>query len=428
MRSEIFFYPAWIEGVEDGSVPTERLSNVDIDYTNSLNSEFKVQITDDYEISKTLKSWLDEAYNPRYKVIKLKNGKKSTALNKQVYIAILNEEPPVADFIDESDAEAAIYGAVFLQATRLLGNDVLEGLTSPMGDVMNHEGIVIRDEKLFGPNPVKITGQFLLGGMASAFQIQAKLEEEEEIDLEVVDDPTHTLAIVPGAFKPPHMGHLNMVKQYADMADDVLVLISSPTKKGRTLPNGREITAEDSLKIWELLTGGMPNVSVEISSKASPMTAAYEYVGVDGPLQPGTAVILGASTKGDDWKRWNGAEKYVKEGVHLMPPAWSAVMPTHKADGTPFSATDMRALLGAADKDPDAIEALEEYVGEENVFDVLSILGIGMGIKEMSAMGGGAVSGFSAPSKKKKIVTRENMDLSIVDEVFGLFIERGIIK
>ena len=49
-----------------------------------------------------------------------------------------------------------------------------------MGDVMNHEGVVFRDEKLFGPNPVKITGELILGGMGSAFQTAAALDENEE--------------------------------------------------------------------------------------------------------------------------------------------------------------------------------------------------------------------------------------------------------
>ena len=35
----------------------------------------------------------------------------------------------------DADAEAAIYGAIMMHATRMLGNDVLRGLTSPMGDV-----------------------------------------------------------------------------------------------------------------------------------------------------------------------------------------------------------------------------------------------------------------------------------------------------
>ena len=60
----------------------------------------------------------------------------------------------------------------------------------------------------------------------------------EELMLELEDedgDPVggRTIAIVPGAFKPPHLGHLSMVKQYASEADEVVVLISSPLKASR---------------------------------------------------------------------------------------------------------------------------------------------------------------------------------------------------
>ena len=156
------------------------------------------------------------------------------------------------------------------------------------------------------------------------------LQEDDLVELEVVEDEDEdpvvdsefpkTIAVVPGAFKPPHMGHLDMVRKYSAMADEVIVLISRPTRSGRKLPNGREITAEDSLKIWETLVGGLPNVEVAISDHASPINAAYEFVGDDGPLLPNTTVVLGASQKGGDWQRWAGAEKYIKKGCKPLAP------------------------------------------------------------------------------------------------------------
>jgi hypothetical protein len=447
-----------------GSVPTERLGEVDIDYGAVLSEPFTVKISEDREITKSLGQWLEEVQNPRYKTVKLKNGKKTHPLHKELYKTILNGSVPIVDLIEDTDAEAAIYGAVIMHATRMLGNNILQGLTSPMGDVKSHEGVVLRDEKLFGPDPVKITGDFIVGGMGSAFQADTSLNEDEEFDIDIVednydseadewyelrhqmdqdlgqpaddesDDPVvdvdfpKTIAVVPGAFKPPHVGHLGMVKAYAEEADEVIVLISRPTKSGRTLPNGREITAEDSLKIWELLVGDLPNVSVQISDHASPLTAAYEYVGKDGPLLPETEVILGASTKGDDWKRWEHAEKYIKDGVVLRPPRQTAVLPTTRTNGEPFSATDMRALIARAEDDPNAIEELEEFIGEDNVFDLLSILGLGAPIDEMSAAGAGGMQGGAGPIKKKKVVRRENIDTDTVDEVMRLIMERGILQ
>jgi len=439
-----------------GSVPTRRTSDIDINYVKALSEPFTVQISADRQVTKPLREWLAEASNPRYKTVKLRNGKKTHPLHKELYKAILNRTMPIVELVEDSDAEAAIYGAIFMHATRVLGNDVLRGLTSDMGDVMNHEGVVLRDEKIFGPNPVKITGDFILGGMASNFQDDTSLSEsqinnlyvemEDEGDDPVVDSGfSKTIAIVPGAFKPPHNGHLAMVREYSNMADEVIVLISKPTKSGRSLPNGREITADDSLKIWNLYTDDLPNVSVQISDHASPINAAYEYVGEEGPINIGDNVILGASMKDDDWKRWAGAEKYVKDGVKLAHPESTAVIPATRPDGTPFSATDMRALLGAAENDADAIEELEDFTGEDNVFDVLSILGLANNVNEESTSAGiqGAVGAGKGPwadddiekdneeERKKSRIIGRNLALaenSTVDEVIRLIMERGILR
>ena len=44
----------------------------------------------------------------------------------------------------------------------------------------------------------------------------------------------------------------------------------------------------DSLKIWQVMVAGMPNVNVEASKDhASPITAAYDFIGDKGPLNVG---------------------------------------------------------------------------------------------------------------------------------------------
>ena len=467
-----------------GYVPTERIGDSDIDFAKTLSQPVTIRISDDREITKSLKEWLSEASNPRYKSVKLKNGKKTHPLHKELYKAIIDGEMPIVDLIEDADAEAAIYGAIIMHATRMLGNDVLRGLTSPMGDVMSHEGVVLRDEKLFGPNPVKITGEFILGGMGSAFQADTSLNEEDyeeefvdnpeddpEFDIEDEDadpvGPSKIVALVPGAFKPPHNGHLGMVEEYAQEADEVVVLISAPLKSGRKLANGREITAEDSKRIWELLTAGLPNVVVRVSPHASPITATYEFIGSDGPVEAGTEVILGVSTKGGDAERFREAPKYVKDGVLIRDLRGSAVeprmhsaqymgllnvsplkeeMPSVKSGKNPmeFHASDMRYLLGKAEEDEEAIELLEDFVGEDKIFDLLAILGLNTGMNEQSSMAAGAVQGSVSAGggpwtrsfakdndeekKRSKTPATENIDLNIVDEVMRLIMERGISR
>jgi len=463
------------------SVPTERLEDIDIDFTNALAEPFTVRISDDREITKSLGEWLQEASNPRYKTIKLKDGKRTHPLHKQLYMNILNQSAPIVDLIEDADAEAAIYGAVFMHATRVLGNEILKGLTSPMGDVMGHEGVVLRHDKLFGPNPVKVTGEFIVGNMGGGFG-QVNEQEDETIELDVVDseaaDETPSaaagkrIAVVPGAFKPPHRGHLAMVEEYAANNEEVIVLISNPLKRQRTLADGTIITARHAKGMWEALAGHLPNVSIEVSDAASPLTAAYEFVGNEGPLQPGDVVTLGSSVKCDDWKRWTGAEKYVKDGVEFKDPRTVACstaqhspeymrllqesplseeMPSVKSaikDPRDFHASDMRYLLGKVTTDVEALELLEDFIGGENgVYDFLSILGLDSGLneplEEISSMAGGNVVGgvdvgkrdddplvgrslSTQGKRKKKKKQNENIDMSLVMEVYGLLIERGI--
>ena len=251
----------------------------------------------------------------------------------------------------------------------------------------------------------------------------------EELMLELEDedgDPVggRTLAIVPGAFKPPHLGHLSMVKQYASEADEVIVLISSPLKASRGI-GGNPITAQQSKEIWEMLLAdqGLSNVRVEISSEPSPIRATYEYVGEEGPLEPGTRLILGASQKGGDFKRWRGASKYVKPGVELLPPEETAVVPTNRPSGEPYSATDARKMLEQG-------VGADEFFGDGRTEAVRSILGLDASLEEMSAMGGGAVAGYGAPlgAKKKKKKHSEYNELYLYKEVLKLLMKEGVIK
>ena len=130
-----------------------------------------------------------------------------------------------------------------------------------------------------------------------------------------------------------------------------------------------------------------------------------------------------------------------------MDPFSTAVEPSLRPNGTPYSASDMRELLGAAETSEDAIEELEDFIGEDKVFDLLSILGIASPMQEMSAGGAGAVAGAAVGSKggpwankkeieddneaekqRSRLVTRENNDLVTVDEVMRLIMERGILR
>jgi len=183
------------------------------------------------------------------------------------------------------------------------------------------------------------------------------------------------VVLVPGSFKPPHKGHYEMVKTYSEMypSGQVHVLISAPSAKSeRRTKDGKLITPAAAKQIFELYAQPLNNVTVSISEYPSPVTTAYETLKT---LDDGTTVVLGASKKDGDWKRWAYAKPWAeKEGldIEIVEPEESAVDVTLKADGTPYSASNIRDNFDDFEK----IKAdIPEHVSPEavkQVFDSLS--------------------------------------------------------
>ena len=113
-------------------------------------------------------------------------------------------------------------------------------------------------------------------------------EEEESIDLDVIEDefaggrPPQTIALVPGAFKPPHKGHADMVRRYAtgdgvEKADKVYVIISAPEMATRKLRDGTEVTAQHALDAWMQLYPEVANLPEVEFQMGIPRTGITSY-------------------------------------------------------------------------------------------------------------------------------------------------------
>jgi len=154
-----------------GSIPTI------FKYIPSLNTELKKQIpiiyNNDTIVTKTLQQWLHQTEIPHNIKIKIyDNGviKTVDALSKSILINILNKNH-IQDFVvNESDYKFAIDGFITYFATMQFGDVILSSLSSDIGDVESHEGIVIRDKNINNGTPYKITGSFIIKGMTSAFR------------------------------------------------------------------------------------------------------------------------------------------------------------------------------------------------------------------------------------------------------------------
>jgi hypothetical protein len=148
-----------------GSVPTELKGQPQL--TAELNKKYTVNYGDKEE-TKTLSQWLQKAKVPENN-IKTKEGKSIAALSKDVLIKI-SDGVALSDYLaDPKDYQSAVDGFVIYIATMKLGDAVLDKLNSPLGPVSEHEGIVIRDERI-SKEPFKITGKFILGGLATSFR------------------------------------------------------------------------------------------------------------------------------------------------------------------------------------------------------------------------------------------------------------------
>jgi cytidyltransferase-like protein len=235
----------------------------------------------------------------------------------------------------------------------------------------------------------------------------------------------NTIAVVPGAFKPPHKGHLAMIKKYAKIADKVVVMVSP---LARDLPNGKPVTFKISKKIWDIYLKAekLDNKVIIMNSPfSSPVRAAYEFVGNkdnrEDFAQPGQTIILGTSTKGGDESRFErDVTKYARPNVKVE------VKPIDsKGD---ISATDMRAAISSSDIKtlmkflPDSIDKkktagmilslfsnqqiklenivydiINEYKNKTNKYFLLSK----RKISKKENMSSGSVTGYSAPLAKK---------------------------
>jgi hypothetical protein len=158
--------------------------------------------------------------------------------------------------------------------------------------------------------------------------------------------------LYPGGFKPMTGGHLDLITRYSRNPDvkEVRVIVGPKTRNG--------IDQDLAVKIAKELTSHLDNVKIETSKYPSPLLTAYKEIET---LNPGV-YALGASSKGDDYKRvidftaehqpGGKYHKTVPEGVRIEEMAVNAdpalfLDGPHK--GQPISASILRADIMEGD-------------------------------------------------------------------------------
>jgi len=214
--------------------------------------------------------------------------------------------------------------------------------TAAEGFVFDYDGQTYKFTGNFAPiNQILGLGKYSRGS--------EDLDPMKEESIIAEEDNTRIITVLPGKFKPPHRGHLNMVKHYANISDIVKILVSPLPRKEENI----EVNVEDAITIWNIYIrdSGLSNVEAMRSSKNSPVGAAFDFVAneSDNPewAQPGDKIILGASTKGGDESRFAGdVQRHAREGVEVLDPLEHAFRPVEE---NPFNASDFRAALNSGE-------------------------------------------------------------------------------
>ena len=246
----------------------------------------------------------------------LDNHKEVSRLRREVGSAVR----AIQTYSGEGAEEARSVLAQQLQKIKHLDNidSAVEGF------VFQHDDQMYKFTGNFAPVN-QILGLFKYGrGSVPAIKKSAeKPEELEEVEVVPQNGPERIVAVLPGAFKPPHKGHFEMALHYAKTADVVYIYISRIARDN--------IDFETSRLIWNIYKNASTDSNaskIEVigkpSENASPVGAAYEFVGNKNsdPLlaQAGDLVILAASNKPDDkgvpdFMRFKGGGQYFGQGV-----------------------------------------------------------------------------------------------------------------
>ena len=151
-----------------------------VDLNKPLSEPFSVSYDTKNIVTKPLREWLGVIKNPKAEKIKLASGKTISAMSLENYKNV-SGGVPMHLYIgkNKKDIDKAISGAVMYHATLVLGQAIKDASSSDLGTLSTQEGIVIRDTAV-SSNPVKVTGNFILGKEQGKFAQAKKAENEEQ--------------------------------------------------------------------------------------------------------------------------------------------------------------------------------------------------------------------------------------------------------
>ena len=167
---------------------------------------------------------------------------------------------------------------------------------------------------------------------------------------------SQAVAVFPGAFKPPHKSHFQVIEKVAPMVDVVKVYVS---KQPRTGEGQATITQDQALRIWDIYKNYLPE-NVEIIPAANPTPVLDAYQEIETHPDNKYLAIYGKGEEG----RWKAIEK--------NPTKYGHVKTVNLGDIEGVSASLLRTALAQGD-DAQAVKYLPN-MNKEDTLQVLRIL------------------------------------------------------
>jgi len=197
------------------------------DFDKVLAAPFTIKTTNDLIETKPLGQWLKDLNNPVETQVAFLDGATRKAISKEAIYIPITKGVPLVDFIKSKSFNDAKAGAIFYQATRMLGNELLLNVETPFGSASKQEGIVINNAKV-APEVFKITGEFIIGGLQSRFHT-SKLKNSGK-----------TAVFTFGRFNPPTLAHEKIMglirKTGTEVKADLVAVFPTYTQNKKTDP------------------------------------------------------------------------------------------------------------------------------------------------------------------------------------------------
>jgi cytidyltransferase-like protein len=341
----------------------------------------------------------------------LDNKAETERLTKEVEVAIQNIQ---------SSANKGNIDFLNRQLEKLKGADSISSAVE--GFAFSYKGVIYKFTGKFAPvNQILGLSKYGRGSKKTG----------EELDEQQGTGSTFDIALLGGGFKPPHKGHIELIKQLAAKADRVVVLTSDKAGKDRNFTSGvlkgQVIDGKKCNDILKKMIAQIPELSnVETKITNKPLSDIFDYVGEKSKF--GESILIGVGDKEEDASRFATLQKYIppekKLKVEVLP--LKAVV----FDGAPLSASRLREAISNGKVEmvasflPEEIpnkfqlaqDIIADFTGQkeslkDEVFqEVFNIFTEEGKLEEMSSAAGGAMAfspGPIGPARKKKMIDRK---------------------